>query len=293
MVKRERETFLHISQIRGTIKKFAVVLAFVCAFVFMLLSKSENVLIEKTSGTAGEIVSSAVDVLVMPAAVLVKGYEYLRSLRKIDLENRALREENRRLTIANAESRALLVENVLLRQLLNYTPPPEATYVTARVIAEEGNAFSHSLIAYTGGSKNVKKGQVVLSDNGVIGRIEQVGKMYSKIILITDINSKIPVIVERTRVRGILSGDNTSIPKLVFIPLDAELSIGDRVVSSGVAGVFPPCLPIGKVSSVEKNNIKIKTFGNLDRLEYVKIVDYGLADMLQQEEIIQPEQTGE
>ena len=69
MVKRERETFLHISQIRGTIKKFAVVLAFVCAFVFMLLSKSENVLIEKTSGTAGEIVSSAVDVLVMPAAV--------------------------------------------------------------------------------------------------------------------------------------------------------------------------------------------------------------------------------
>ncbi len=58
MVKRERETFLHISQIRGTIKKFAVVLAFVCAFVFMLLSKSENVLIEKTSGTAGEIVSS-------------------------------------------------------------------------------------------------------------------------------------------------------------------------------------------------------------------------------------------
>lgn len=132
MVKRERETFLHISQIRGTIKKFAVVLAFVCAFVFMLLSKSENVLIEKTSGTAGEIVSSAVDVLVMPAAVLVKGYEYLRSLRKIDLENRALREENRRLTIANAESRALLVENVLLRQLLNYTPPPEASFVTAR-----------------------------------------------------------------------------------------------------------------------------------------------------------------
>ena len=93
MVKRERETFLHISQIRGTIKKFAVVLAFVCAFVFMLLSKSENVLIEKTSGTAGEIVSSAVDVLVMPAAVLVKGYEYLRSLRKIDLENRALRKK--------------------------------------------------------------------------------------------------------------------------------------------------------------------------------------------------------
>ena len=231
--------------------------------------------------------------LVIPARALAGVYDYFRELKQIHEDNNRLREENRQLVMMSNHARALEIENKLLSNLLNYTPPPEATYVTARVIAEEGNAFSHSLIAYTGGSKNVKKGQVVLSDNGVIGRIEQVGKMYSKIILITDINSKIPVIVERTRVRGILSGDNTSIPKLVFIPLDAELSIGDRVVTSGVAGVFPPGLPIGKVSSVEKNNIKIKTFGNLDRLEYVKIVDYGLADMLQQEEIIQPEQTGE
>ena len=228
-MKRRKVLFMHLSNIRLLVKKFAIVLLFLSAFVMMLVNKTDTVIIEKTSSVATDVVSPLIDVLVIPA----------------------------------------------------------------RVIAEEGNAFSHSLIAYTGGSKNVKKGQVVLSDNGVIGRIEQVGKMYSKIILITDINSKIPVIVERTRVRGILSGDNTSIPKLVFIPLDAELSIGDRVVTSGVAGVFPPGLPIGKVSSVEKNNIKIKTFGNLDRLEYVKIVDYGLADMLQQEEIIQPEQTGE
>ncbi len=73
MVKRRREIFLQFSQIRGTIKKFAIVLAFMVAFVFMLLNKSENILIEKTSTTANEIVSSAVDVLVMPATALVKG----------------------------------------------------------------------------------------------------------------------------------------------------------------------------------------------------------------------------
>ena len=70
MVKRRREIFLQFSQIRGTIKKFAIVLAFMVAFVFMLLNKSENILIEKTSTTANEIVSSAVDVLVMPATAL-------------------------------------------------------------------------------------------------------------------------------------------------------------------------------------------------------------------------------
>ena len=94
--------------------------------------------------------------------------------------------------------------------------------------------------------------------------------------LITDINSKIPVMVERTRVRGILTGDNTPTPKMVFIPLEAELTVGDRIVTSGVAGTFPAGLPVGKISSIEKNNVKIKTFTNLERLEYVKIVDYGL-----------------
>ena len=76
---------------------------------------------------------------------------------------------------------------------------------------------------------------------------------------------------------------------MLFRSLDAELAIGDRVVTSGVAGVFPPGLPVGRISSVEKNNIKIKTSSNLDRLEYVKIIDYGLADMLEQEEIVQNE----
>ena len=126
------------------------------------------------------------------------------------------------------------------------------------------------------GYGDVRKGQVVLSNRGVVGRIEQVGKLYSKIILITDINSKIPVMVERTRVRGILTGDNTPTPKMVFIPLEAELTVGDRIVTSGVAGTFPAGLPVGKISSIEKNNVKIKTFTNLERLEYVKIVDYGL-----------------
>ena len=81
----------------------------------------------------------------------------------------------------SSHARALEIENKLLSNLLNYTPPPEATFITARVIAEEGNAFSHSLIAYTGDSRRVKKGQVVLSDNGVIGRIEQVGKCIPKL----------------------------------------------------------------------------------------------------------------
>ena len=277
-MKRRKVLFIHLSNIRLLVKKFAIVILFISAFAMMLINKTDTVIIEKTSSVATDVVSPLIDVLVVPARLLSGVYDYVSELKKIREDNNLLRDENKKLVMMSNKARALEIENKLLSGLLNYTPPLEATFVTARVIAEEGNAFSHSLIAYTAGNPNVKKGQVVLSENGVIGRIEQVGQMYSKIILITDINSKIPVVVERTRARGILSGDNTSIPKLVFVPLDAKLAIGDRVVTSGVAGVFPPGLPIGKIISVEKNNIKVKVLGNLDRLEYVRIVDYNIID---------------
>lgn len=281
-MKRRKVLFIHLSNIRLLAKKFAIVLLFLSAFVAMLVNKTDTLVIEKTSSLATDVVSPLIDVLVIPARAIAGTYSYFREIKQVYKDNKNLRDENRRLMMISGRARALEIENNLLAKLLNYTPPPEATYITARVIAEEGDAFSHSLIAYTGLSDKVKKGQVVLSDNSVIGRIEQVGKMYSKIILITDINSKIPVMVERTRVRGILSGDNTSVPKMIFIPLEAELTIGDRVVTSGVAGVFPPGLPIGRISSVEKNNVKIKTLTSLDKLEYVKIVDYGMDAMVEE-----------
>ena len=282
-MKRRKSLFIHLSQIRLLAKKFAIVLLFLSAFILMLLNKTDTVIIDKTSSVATDIVSPVLDVLVVPAKALANIYDYFKELQKIRDDNRRLREENRQLLQLRDRARALDIENRLLAGLLNYTPPPESTFITARVIAEEGDAFSHSLIAYTGDFP-VKKGQVAVSDKGVVGRVDKVGSMYSKILLITDINSKIPVMVERTRVRGILSGDNSIWPKMVFIPLSAELTVGDRIVTSGVAGVFPPGLPVGKISSIEKNSVKIKPFTNLERLEYIKIIDYNLEGILNGEE---------
>ena len=275
-MKRRKSLFMHLSNIRLLAKKFALVLLFLSAFVLMLVNKTDTAIIEKTSSLATDVVSPVIDILVIPARAVADVYDYLKELKQIHQENQELRRENRKLLQAKDRAQALEIENRILARLLNYVTPPEAKFITARVIAEEGDAFSHSLIAYTGDAKGVRKGQVVLSNRGVVGRIEQVGKLYSKIILITDINSKIPVMVERTRVRGILTGDNTPTPKMVFIPLEAELTVGDRIVTSGVAGVFPAGPTIGKSSPIEKNNVTIKTFTNLERLEYVKIVDYGL-----------------
>ena len=277
-MKRRKSLFLHLSNIRLLAKKFALVLLFLSAFALMLVNKTDTAIIEKTSSIATDVVSPLIDTMVVPARAIASVYDYLKELKQIHSENQELRKENLRLLQIRDKALALEVENKILSGLLNYIAPPEAKFVTARVIAEEGDAFSHSIVAYTGDNADIKKGQVVLSDRGVVGRIEQVGKFYSKIILITDINSKIPVMVERTRVRGILTGNNTPNPNMDFIPLEAELTVGDRIITSGVAGIFPAGLPIGKISSIEKNNVKISTFTNLDRLEYVRIVDFGLLE---------------
>ena len=283
-MKRRRSLFLHLSHIRLLAKKFALVILFLIAFVLMLINKTDTVIIDKTSSVATDMVSPLIDILVVPAKMVAKGYDYFKDLKQIHQDNIRLREENRRLNMVYDRFRALEIENKLLSKLLNYVTPPRADFVTARVIAEEGDAFSHSMIAYVGdeyvGDEKVKKGQIALSDRGVVGRVDKVGQRYVKIILITDINSKIPVMVEKSRVRGILSGDNSTMPKLIFIPLDATVNVGDRIVTSGVAGVFPAGLPIGKVIKVSKNEIVVKPFSSLEQLEYIRLVDYGLEGIL-------------
>lgn len=286
-MKRRKVLFVHLSRIRLMVKKFAIVLLFFIAFVMMLFNKTDTVLIDKTSSVATDIFSPMVELLAIPAKIVSGTLNYFYDFKNIRDENEKLRRENRELVIKSSRAASLEVENKLLARLLNYIPPKNADFIVAKVVAEENNAFSRALIIYTAGMKNVEKGQIVLSDSGVVGRIEKVGMIYSKVLLLTDINSKVPVVVEKTRVRGIISGNNTSIPNLIFTPLDAEIFVGDKIVTSGVAGIFPSGLPVGKVMSVDKNNIKIKTFSDLDRLEYVRVVDYHLADTSYEEDINQ------
>jgi len=94
----------------------------------------------------------------------------------------------------------------------------------------------------------------------------------ARVLLITDLNSRIPVVSEKGRVRAILSGDNSAQPKLAFLPPNARLNLGDRIVTSGHGGVFPAGLPVGTISSVDDGVISVSPFAEFDLLEYVRII---------------------
>lgn len=264
-------------ELKVWLRRIFIAFLFFCSIIFLLLSKVENPAVKNIDEAALGVTGPIMQVVEYPARMVHRIYTYLYDISRIYIDNRELRAENKQLLLLQNKVRSLEVENQLLGRLLNYIPPADANYISAKIIAESSDNFTHILFVYIG-DEDVKKGQIVLGEESVIGRVDKVSGQYAKVILVTDINSKIPVVVERTRARGILSGDNTAYPALIFTRSTADIQEGDVIVTSGVGGMFPAGLPIGFVNSIQNGEIRVETLADISRVEYVRIVDYGLSE---------------
>lgn len=275
-MKRRGTLLIRIGELKTLLRRTFVFILFISAFLLILLSRVDSVVVDAANRVVMNVTGPVMQIVELPSRVIHRVYTYFYDISHIYEDNRALQVENKQMMLLQNKVRTLEVENQLLERLLNYVPPAEATFMSAKIIAESGDSFTHTLLVYIG-DEAVKKGQIVLGDESVIGRIDKVSGRYAKVILVTDINSKIPVVIERTRVRGILSGNNTSMPQLMFTRSTSDIQEGDVVVTSGVGGMFPSGLPIGFVNSIKNGVIDVETMADISRIEYVRIVDYGLS----------------
>ncbi len=120
-------------------------------------------------------------------------------------------------------------ENKELRQLLRYAPEPKLAFISARVIADAGGPFVRSLIVTAGKTDGVREGMAAMTGEGLIGRVVEAGEWSSRILLITDLNSRIPVVITGSGDHAIPGGDNAPRLKLLYLPQDAILKPGVRV----------------------------------------------------------------
>jgi rod shape-determining protein MreC len=125
-----------------------------------------------------------------------------------------------------------------------------------------------------GTAQGISKGQAAVTGKGLAGQVVQIGYRSARVLLITDINSRVPILVEGSRKRAILAGDNGILPRLTFLPVNASVAPGDRVVTSGHGGVFPPGLPVGRITVADDGVLRVAPFFELDRLEYISLVDH-------------------
>ena len=194
------------------------------------------------------------------------------------IEVERLRLENGRLKLIEAEYLDLKAENDRLRDQARLVDEEQLSFITARIISDQGSVFSRSMLLNAGAEHGVRKGFAVMAETGLIGRVLDVGRRTSLVLLITDVNSRIPVIVERTGAPGVLIGSNEPFLQLSYATADAQAAIrsGDRIVTSGSGGVFPFGLPAGSVVRADASTVLAKPLVDWERRHYVKIVDYNL-----------------
>jgi rod shape-determining protein MreC len=266
--------------IRIWAQRFAFMGFVALSFALMLFSKAESTGIERMRLAIVDTVSPLLSVLSQPVQAVGQAVDSVEDFFFVYGENRLLREENARLVQWVQEARRLGVENATLRAQLEYVPDKRSQFVTARVVADTGGAYFHSLLINAGARQFIRRGQAVIWQGGLIGRIAEVGERSSRVLLITDINSRIPVVVESTGNRAIVRGDNSSYPVLQFLPDNSPVSLGDRIVTSGHGGVYPPGLSVGTVAQASEAVVSVQPFVSISQLNQAVILDYGVDGIL-------------
>jgi rod shape-determining protein MreC len=189
-------------------------------------------------------------------------------------ENTKLRAEIEALRTTRVRAAQIEAENRSLRSLLGAPRKNEGRPIAARVIADSGRGFVRSLLIAAGSAHGVRRGLAVVTAEGLIGRVTEVGERSARVLLLVDLNSRISVRIERTRSRAILAGDNTSTARLLYLAQDTQVRPGDRVVTSGHDGVLPPGVPVGIVAAAEGGYLRVRPHVSWSRIEFVRVVDY-------------------
>ncbi len=264
-----------LGTLKSLLQRFAFLSLVIATFALMLIGKADTVLVERARIAVTDAVAPILKVMSEPAAMIGNVVANFRELAAIRRENAALREENARLLQWQSVAQRLDSQNRDLRSLLALVPEPTARFVTARVIADTGGAFAQSVVVTAGRADGVAKGQVVLSGEGLVGRVMQAGEHSSRVLLITDINSRLPVLVGEAGTRAIMTGDNGPRPRLIYLGTKTAVTPGDKVVTSGDAEAFPVGLPIGQVARSSDGVIEVEPYMASARLLYVRIFDFG------------------
>ena len=265
---------------RAAMQRAALPLLVLLSSAMIILGKADQVMFESLRVSVTDAAAPVLDLLTRPLAALGHLTDRARDFVTVYQDNRRLAAENERLLNWQQVALKLASENARLRELLKLTPEPTTTFVTARVIANSGGAYVRSLMVHAGSENGVERGQAAVTGEGLVGRVTEVGSRAARVLLVTDLNSRVPVIVEGSQHRALLTGDNSERPCLRYLDAGAGVEIGDRVVTSGQGGVFPPGLPVGVVASLDGEAPRVEPYVDLSRVEYLRIVDYGLADGL-------------
>lgn len=277
--------------------KFTAFFFIAASLVLLVLGRSQTELTEQTRAQIFNAFIPAIKVVDLPRGATSSLSDWIKNVAIVFSDNQFLRTENADLKMQLIEATELEVDNLRLKNLLNIKDGTVTTITASRIVADSNSPFFKSMLINSGTNDGVKKGHAVVNEEGVIGRTINVAPNASRILLLNDINSRIPVKFADSGVNVILSGDNSPLQQIRFMPEEEKARIGDQILTSGMGGIFPPDLPVGVVSEITSlGTIRVKPSVNLNRLNYVSVIEYEIASfptLIEVEESDTPLQDGE
>jgi rod shape-determining protein MreC len=198
--------------------------------------------------------------------------DYVRDYFNAVDENRRLKKQMADLLAYKEMAQRLQNINGRYEALLQLRTEPAAPMVTARVVADARGPFSHARLADAGSDTGIRIGNPVLSEHGVVGRVVGVSKTVSRVLLLTDVDSRTPVLVNATNARAILAGDGGDSPKLAYLRGHEPVKRGDVILTSGDGGLYPRGLPVGVADKDIFGQWRVRLYSDRSALDYVRIM---------------------
>jgi rod shape-determining protein MreC len=275
-VRLERRSLSRLTlPLKALVDRFAFGALVLLSIALLVVGRANVQLLEGIGTRIGDVLVPALGAMMQPISSTRRVVEQVGELIALRAENARLREQNLRLLEWQSVARQLSLQNAALRQLLSMPADPgQPTAVTGRVIADTGGPFVHTVLLDVGTEHGAARGMAAVNERGLVGRVIGAGRRSSRVLLLTDFNSRIPVMVEPSRDQAILAGNNTGLPGLVFLPINPRLAVGDAVVTSGRGGVLPPGLEVGRVRSIDDAGVVVEPLVDFRRLEYLRLLEY-------------------
>ena len=214
----------------------------------------------------------------------VRGYFFAVS------ENRRLKAELREMRQWRDVAVALRDTNERYRTLLGLKTDPPIPMVAARIVTDSRGPYANTRLANAGREKGVKPGNPVMSEHGLVGRVIGITDGASRVLLLTDIASRTPVMIDRTNARAILTGDGGPNPKLEYLRGLDPVKQGDRVLTSGDGGVLPRGLPVGTAVKGLDGRWRVVLASDRSAIDFVRILLFqDFTQLVNQQELLRTE----
>ena len=258
------------------LRRLITVVLLLILFGLFVVWRIDNPRVEKFRALVIDTFVPNFEWILRPMTSVVKLAQDYQSYEKLLEQNKELRRELQQMKSWKEAALQLEQENARLLDLNQLRLDSKLTHVSGIVIADSGSPFRQSVLLNIGSRDGIQDGWAAMDGLGLVGRISGVGSSTSRVILLTDNASQIPVIVQPSGQRAILMGDNSFAPPVEFIENVDLVRPGDRVVTSGGGGVLPAGLLVGTLAMDPNGRLRARLVADYERLEFLKVLrDYG------------------